>query len=180
MTGRLGLISVLACGVLACGSALWAQDIPAGKGPGSYVAVGATFSDYNSDYGKRDLAGATVFVDANVYNRFGLEAEGRRLQFHSDDGTKLSTYLGGPRFSRDFRSFRPYTKFLAGRGEFDFPYGYAKGTYFMVAAGAGLDWRIGNRLFVRVIDFEYQRWSQFTFGNLTPYGISTGLSFRVF
>jgi hypothetical protein len=30
-----------------------------------------------------------------------------------------------------------------------------------------------------VIDVEYQHWTAFTYGGLSPYGLSAGLSFRL-
>ncbi len=159
---------------------LRAQDIPAAKGPGSAVTLGATVAAFHSDYGQRTLDGGTVYLDANLYRRIGVEAEARTLSLHTDDGLRQSTYLVGPRFSSSRRTLRPYTKLLAGRGIFQFPYHYAHGAYVVVAAGAGLDWHLNRSATVRVIDFEYQRWPQFTFGELRPYGISTGLSLRLF
>ncbi len=158
-----------------------AQDIPAGIGPGTYVSAGATVSQYNTDYGKTQMRGGTVFVDANLYNRIGIEAEGRRLRLGSDDGLQQSTYLIGPRLSHDFHSLRPYTKLLIGRGTLEFPFGYARGSYLATAAGAGLDWRVAHTpVIVRVIDFEYQRWPNFTFGPMHPYGLSAGLSLQLY
>jgi hypothetical protein len=172
------LLLVLAMTLCA---AAYAQDLPAAKGPGSYLALGGTVSSFQSDYGKTTIAGASGYLDANVYNRFGIEAEARTLRFHSGDGMRQTTYLAGPRLSRDFRSLRVYTKVMAGRGTFEFPYGYARGSYFVTAAGAGVDWRVKRSpLIVRIVDFEYQRWPQFTFGDLKPYGFSTGLSLRIF
>ncbi len=157
-----------------------AQDVPAAKGPGSALTLGATVSAYHSDYGQRTLDGGTLYLDANLYRRIGVEAEARTLSLHSDDGVRQSTYLVGPRFSSARHTLRPYTKLLAGRGTFQFPYNYAHGSYFVVAAGTGLDWHLSRSATLRVIDFEYQRWPQFTFGELHPYGISTGLSLRLF
>lgn len=166
--------------VLSCALPLFAQDIPAAKGPGSAITLGATLSGFHSDYGQRTLDGGTLYLDANLYRRIGVEAEARTLSLHSDDGLRQSTYLVGPRFSGTRRTLRPYTKLLAGRGTFQFPYGYAHGSYFVVAAGTGLDWHLNRSVTFRVVDFEYQRWPQFTFGQLRPYGISTGLSLRLF
>ena len=60
----------------------------------------------------------------------------------------------------------------------------------MAAPGAGLDWRPPHRdqtgddrpsrFLIRILDFEYQVWPGFTFGTLHPYGLSTGLSYRVY
>jgi hypothetical protein len=39
---------------------------------------------------------------------------------------------------------------------------------------------LGSNLKIRLIDVEYQQWLQFTFGTIVPYGISFGISYRVF
>jgi hypothetical protein len=162
-------------------STLYAQAKYAGNGPGSYVSIGVTASGFESDYGQRLLGGASVFVDANIYRRIGVEAEARQSRFHSDEDLRESTYLIGPKISSHGRTWRPYGKLLLGRGEFNFPFNYAKGSYFVIAPGAGLDWRVRNsRLVVRLIDIEYQDWPQFSFGAIHPYGASTGLSIRIF
>ena len=55
-----------------------------------------------------------------------------------------------------------------------------RGRYFAIAAGAGVDLMLGNDLKIRLIDVEYQQLPQFTFGTISPYGISFGVSYRVF
>jgi hypothetical protein len=151
-------------------------------GPGTYVNVGATFSGYESDYGKRLLGGESVYVDANLYRRWGVEAEARRFNVHLDpNGVQERTYLVGPKLSFLKHGYRPYAKLLVGRGEFTFPYNYAQGSYFVVAPGGGVDFRIKHsRLSLRMVDFEYQMWPQFTFGALHPYGVSAGFSYQVY
>jgi hypothetical protein len=167
--------------ILGYGSGLHAQALFAAKGPGGYVAAGATLSTYESDYGQRRLGGGTLFVDANLYRRIGVEAEARYLRVHSDENISESNFLIGPKISTHTRNLRPYAKLLIGRGHLNFPFNYAQGSYFVVAPGAGLDWRIGEgRLTIRVIDIEYQDWPLFTFGTLHPYGVSSGLSLRIF
>ncbi|WP_142988427.1 hypothetical protein [Granulicella rosea] len=157
------------------------QALPAAVGPGSYITVGVTASAYESDYGKRLLGGGAVFLDAHVYRRIGVEAEARDLRLHSDLGIHERTYMVGPKYSFLPHRVRPYVKFLVGRGEFDFPYGYAKGSYVALAPGGGLDWKLGKTpVFIRVIDVEYQLWPGFTYGQLKPYGVSSGVAIRVF
>lgn len=178
---RLALASAFLGCVFFSGSGLKAQAIYAGKGPGTYITVGATASGYESDYGKTLLGGATIYADANLYRRIGVEAEGRFLRYRSPNDLRETMYLVGPKISSNARSIRPYGKFLVGRGEFNFPFNYATGSYFVMAPGAGLDWRVGHsRWMVRVVDFEYQLWPQFSYGALHPYGASSGISFRVF
>lgn len=173
----LACLPLLLCGVPAA----IGQAIYTAHGPGTYVAVGATFSGFDADYGQRKLGGEAIFLDAHLYRRIGVEAEVRQLNLHTNEGVRERTYLVGPKLSALSRRYRPYAKLLAGRGELDFPFGYAHGSYFVVAPAAGIDVRIRqSRVLVRLIDFEYQIWPQFTFGQLHPYGLSTGLSVRVF
>jgi hypothetical protein len=170
-----GLLLAFAAASTAFGQAIYTAD-----GPGSYTAVGATFSAYQSDYGKRQLGGESAFVDAHLYRRIGVEAKATWLNLNTDEGIKQRTYLIGPKIALKGRTLRPYVKLLAGRGEFDFPFGLGSGSYFVAAPGAGLDWHVGHtRLLVRIVDFEYQIWNGFSYGAIHPYGISTGLSVRV-
>ena len=170
---------LLACGSLLAGRA-GAQATYAAYGPGSYVSVGAEFAGFESDYGKRLLEGPTVYVDAHLYRLVGVEAEGRDLNLHTDEGIKERTYLIGPKLSWTGRRLRPYVKFLVGRGEFDYPFGYATGSYFVTAPGGGVDYRVGQSRFILRGDFEYQIWPNFTYGAIKPYGASVGISFVVF
>lgn len=173
------LVALLLLSVAA--SFAHAQAKYAATGPGSYIALGGTVSAYEADYGKRLMGGGTLFLDAHLYRRIGAEAEVRSLSLHSDNGTRQSTYLIGPKLSALGYNWRPYAKFLVGRGHFTFPFGYAQGSYFVLAPGGGVDWRVRkSRLILRLIDVEYQIWPGFTYGALHPYGVSTGLSFRIF
>jgi hypothetical protein len=127
-------------------------------------------------------AATAVFVDANLYRKFGVEAEARMFRFNESEQVHDTTYLIGPRFSYLGGRFRPYGKLLVGRGDFYFPFHYAKGTYFVVAPGFGIDWHPRRgRLAIRVVDFEMQYWPNFSYGStLQPYGVSSGIAVRVF
>ncbi len=157
-------------------------------GPGSYISVGVTGSAFQSDYGHTQIAGGTAYLDTNLYRRVGAEFEARFLRLDRNETIHQDTFLAGPKISTHARTWRPYAKFLAGRGTFTFPFHDAYGTYLVLAPGAGLDWRppqradsdYPSRFLIRIIDVEYQIWPAFTFGPLHPYGISTGLSYRIF
>jgi len=155
-----------------------AQALPTASGPGAYVAVGGTYSDFESDYGSQSIKGASVYVDANFVWRYGLETEARRMDY-PNFGERESTLLAGPRWSFRRKGIVPYVKVLAGGGRFDFPYGFGYGNYFVVAPGAGVDLRVGQKIRVRLVDFEYQDWPGFSYGSLHPYGLSAGISFQV-
>ncbi len=148
---------------------------------GVVVTVGAFGSYYEVGYGSRQMSGFGAFVDAEPKGRPGVEAEYRNLRWQQTADVHLSTYLIGPRYGfHDVHRFQPYVKVLVGDGEFSFPYGLAHGSYFVVAPGGGVDYHLNHRISFRVADLEYQDWPQFTFGNLSSFGISSGIRIRVY
>ena len=157
-----------------------AQNIPTAKGPGSYVAVGGELSAFQADYGQRLIYGGTLFADINPTWRIGFEAEARYLRFNTFENVTETNYLAGPRVMLWPGPLRPYVKFLVGAGKITLPVRYAEGTFLTYAPGAGLDYILNDRWTVRVIDLEYQVWPDFSsYGQLHPYGISAGISFRL-
>ena len=159
---------------------LAAQAVSTAGGPGGYVAVGGGASGFQSDYGHRTIGGGLVYADVNPQWRIGLEGEARFLRWHDFEQVTESTYVGGLRVAvLRPRRWNPYAKFLAGVGKITLPYGYAHGSFLTYAPGAGLDVAVADRLTLRLVDFEYQRWPQFSYGALSPYGISAGLSVRL-
>lgn len=175
-----GWLLLLTCAALLAPARVQAQAEPAGIGPGSYVALGVSASGFNSGYGQQRLLGPTVYLDANLYRRIGFEAAARSLRFHATQDVRQTTWLAGVRFSSHGYNVRPYTRLLGGIGQMTYPYHDASGRYLVVAPGAGLDWRVRRSgLQVRLLDFEYQYWPQFTFGPLRTWGVSSGFSLRV-
>ncbi len=171
----------LALPALAPGHAAFAQALPTGSGPGAYVIVGGTFSDFQADFGSRTIQGASIYADSNLTWRLGVETEARRMVYPSFAGNQpsQSTLLAGPRWSLRPAGFVPYVKLLVGGARFDFSYNYQTGNYFVVAPGAGIDLRLGQRVRLRLIDFEYQVWPGFTYGSMHPYGVSVGISYQI-
>ena len=159
---------------------LQAQAAPTATGPGTSVRVGGGVSLYQIEYGHQVLGGTHAWIDTSPYWRYGFEGEARWLRLHDEANTRQSTFLVGPRLALSPHRIQPYVKVLAGAGHMDFPFGYAHGTYFVVAAGGGVDFRLNQRLLVRAFDVEYQDWPQFSFGALQPYGVSFGVSYTVF
>ena len=157
-----------------------AQAVATANGPGSYVAVGGGISMFQAVYGDRRIAGGVLYADTNPQWRVGLEGEARFLRYHAFEGVTETNYLGGLRVMilRPGR-LQPYGKFLAGMGKITLPFGYAHGSFLTYAPGAGLDVAINNYVSVRAIEFEYQHWPQFTYGSLSPYGLSAGISIRL-
>ncbi len=178
---RLTAVLSLTCAFAFGSHEAHAQATPTATGPGSYISLGLAASGFQQDYGKRYIGGETLFVDANLYRRIGVEFEARRLNFRTSEDVKENTWLAGVKYSILPRNLRPYVKLLAGRGTLDFPFHDAVGSYFAVAPAAGLDWHLaGTRWTIRAVDFEYQIWPRFSFGELHPYGITSGISFDLF
>jgi hypothetical protein len=185
---RLRLVAGGGGGMYCCGAMLLAgmlggrlasaQALPTASGPGAYVTVGGTYSSFESDWGSQTIHGGSVYVDSNFIWRYGLETEARRMNYPNST-ERQSTLLSGLRWSFRPKGFVPYAKLLVGGARFDVPYGLGYGNYFVVAPGAGVDLRVGERVRLRLVDFEYQEWPGFTYGALHPYGLSAGISFQL-
>jgi hypothetical protein len=174
------LSAALLAACLSLGVAAHAQVVPSGDSGGLTISAGVTASGYDIGYGQRQLLGYTAFADIDTRRRIGLEAEVRMLEYHQQQNVHAETYAGGVRYHYSWSKFQLYAKGLAGIGEFNFPYNYAHGSYFIVTPGGGVDYRLTRRIRLRLADAEYQIWPQFTFGSMSTYGISTGIRVRVF
>ena len=173
----------LACALLAAASlaaGAHGQVAPAAVRGNETIAVGGMISGFEVGYGKQKLGGAGVYADADWNWHYGVEGEARWLWLHNQANIQTETYLIGPRISLNaIGKYRPYVKVLLGDGHFNFPYNYGTGNYFVVAPGGGIDYRINRSFRIRLIDFEYQYWPQFSFGPMSSYGISMGLRYRI-
>jgi opacity protein-like surface antigen len=164
---------------------LLAQAMPAASGPGGYVSVGVGASLYRFQYGQRDLAGIMAYTDAMAVWRYGFEGEVRSLRFNTSEDVTETTYMAGPRIVIFPGPLRPYVKLLAGAGHYNLPFGFATGTFFTYAPGAGVDYALTDTVAIRVIDFEYQVSNRFQASpyepesNLVNVGISAGISIRL-
>ena len=157
------------------------QALPTATGPGANITLGGAFSIYQEDYGKQYLGGASVYTDIHPHWRYGVEAEARWLRLNQSEEVTESSYLIGPRVivSPHAKALEPYVKMLFGAGRITLPFHYAQGGFLAYAPGGGLDYSLNNAIKVRVIDFEYQRWPDFPYGPLSPFGISFGVSVRL-
>ena len=144
----------------------------------TFLWVGGGASAYYLQYGAVKNYGITAYVDGDSVRRFGFEAEGRWLDYHQTNSIHAETYLAGPRYHFNTRRLQPYVKGLAGLGKFNFTNDYAKGSYFVAAAGGGADYRLSSRWGARA-DFEYQYWPQFTFGSMSSGGVTLGLRYLI-
>ncbi len=171
----LALLSMVYCRRLV------AQALPTASGPGSRVEVGAGLSSFQQDYGKRLIQGTTLYADFYPHWRFGIEGEVRNLNRNTSQDVTQSTYMAGVKVAVRSRPsvVQPYAKMMVGTGHIVLPFRYAQGNFLIYAPGVGLDIALGDYLKVRLFDLEYQRWPDFPYGNLSPFGVTAGIAFRL-
>jgi hypothetical protein len=168
---------LLASARIAC-----AQTTPAGHRGELHLSAGGTGSFDTIQYGSRQMYGVGAFVDAESTGHFGLEAEGRWIEFPSQlDNVHAETYSIGGRYHWVLTNhWQPYVKGLIGFGNFNYAYGLGQDHDLVVTEGGGMDFHWTRRVYLRVADFEYQEWPEAHYGNLTPLNLSAGLKVRIF
>lgn len=171
--------AVLAACFAAAGTAR-AQVVPSATSGEFKLSAGAMGSGEYLQYGEQKLVGATAFVDADVKRGFGIEAEGRWLEWNQVNNVHVETYSAGLRYHINFHRFQPYAKGLIGFSDFNFPFNYAHGRYLTVTAGGGVEYRLTRRFRLRVADVEWQDWPQFTYGSMNSVGVSSGIRVGIF
>ena len=166
------------------------------------VRAGAFASAFQPDFAAGSaqtspnrLYGIGGYVDARFSRWIQPELEVRFLRFNEyvQNGftyqQSQNTYSIGERVPiiNSFHKFTPYGKFLVGFGNGDF---LQSGNALVLTYGGGVDYRLNRKFTIRCADFEFQQWpvtspspipgqaaSSFT---IRPYGLSAGLSYRVF
>jgi opacity protein-like surface antigen len=145
------------------------------------LTAGGFVSGFNPDYIDYGLGGVGAYVDLSVFHGIGVEAEGRWQRFHEFEGISQDNYLIGPRVQlKHVWRARPYVKVLGGFSNMNFEQGIGSGRFTTLAFGGGVDIHVTRRWTWRAIDAEYQYWPTFLDGSLSPYGFSTGVSYRIF
>jgi opacity protein-like surface antigen len=165
-----------------------AQVVPSGFESRHALWVGGECSTVSASFpyqSGQHIYGCGAFADLHWTPHLDVEGDARWLPFGGFAGSTESNYLVGPRyiFSR-FGKFQPYGKFLLGEGTIHYPYQIGNNTYFALAPGGGLNYRVARRLTVRA-EYEYQIWLNSPgFANepdhrLKPNGFNLGVSYQV-
>ena len=159
------------------------QVVQAGNSGLLRLSAGGTASGYYLNYGEQRLLGGSAFFDAQTRRHLGVEAEVRILEYHNSNDVNAATYLAGFRYFRDYGRLQPYAKGLVGFGRANLAFGLGQANSLVIAPGGGFDYRLNRRVFLRLADFEYQRWPEADYGSAPPFdsiGISSGIRFRFF
>lgn len=186
-------------------TALIAQSPQSAVGGEASLWAGAEFSSFNPDYScstnspfscSHQLYGPTALFDFNFRSKWSAEGEARWLHWNGVGDQTESDYLIGPRYRFiRYHKFSGYAKVVFGGGWITTPNypaaGSLKGSYFVYAPGATVDYRL-SRHFAARVDYEYQFWPSFagppTFNasgqlvdhnsGLTPNGFSAGVMYK--
>ena len=142
----------------------------------SNVQIGGGFTYARTDYGQKGNKGLTVYGDYDMGAHWGGEAEYHYTSISTPNQVSENSFLVGPRFIVRKNNFQLYGKGMLGLGRISYPPARVRETDFVFAAGGGVEYRLGDHLTLRPIDFEYQRWSFQT--GLTPKVITIGAAYR--
>lgn len=131
------------------------------------------------------LFGVGAFVDVKITHWVQIEAEARWMRLHEYEKIYEDNYLAGPRVPvYRYRGFNLYAKALGGWANVPFGTGLPYHSYTDIAVGGGADYRLTKRINVRAFDFEYQKllgWPSIGANqSISPYGVSAGVSYRIF
>jgi hypothetical protein len=121
--------------------------------------------------------GLSAYADFDFRPHLGIEAEFRQIDHSGGYSSFQRTIAIGGRYLRTYGALAPYVKLLAGRGTFEYPYAETELGYPMLAAGAGADFAVGQSLRLRG-EYEFQRWSSFPNGGLTPQIFTVGVAYH--
>jgi hypothetical protein len=165
------------------------------------IRAGGLASAFQPDYagngvaqtGPLRLYGVGAFVDAYFSRWVQPELEMRWGRFNEYacngqcPGIDENTYSIGDRVPiKTFHKFTPYGKVLVGLGNGS----WLTGTAFVISYGGGVDYRLNRKFTIRCADFEFQQWpvtspsaipgQAATSFTVRPYGLSAGVSYRIF
>ncbi len=162
-----------------CCPASIAQVAPAEEGSPLHFAAGGAVSIINTDWAPRDMIGITAFADATYKAHYGIEVEGRTVQFDQWSTLREDTIGGGGRYVFPIGRFQPFAKGLIGIGSIDFPRvpdwpaNYTHDTFFLYELGGGTDYNLTRKVALRA-QYDYQFWPRWPPHGLSPRGITIG------
>jgi hypothetical protein len=167
-------------------SALHAQATAAAtRGGVTQVGAGYTFSN-EDEYPGKHLQGVTVYGTFDLNNHLGIEGDVHMASLlKSYFQYKETSFDAGLRWVQHYRKFSPYAKGLVGFGHStanspqQIVGGSTPGSYFLFGLGGGLDYGLTDKINIRAIDFEYQRWPNFPPHGLTPPLFTFGVAYRL-
>ena len=163
--------------------ALSAQAAPAVLGGDHTLWYGVEYSNLTPDFGPpQRLIGVGGYVDYNGTAATPSKAR-RGSSLQQINGEYEDNYWWAPRSMSLPRKIPPLCQSPLGVGRINFPYEIGNGSYFAIAPGGGLDYRLTRRINLRA-EYEYQFWPAAPgiagepSNGLKPDGFSAGFAYR--
>lgn len=164
------------------------QAVPSGFGPARGLWAGVEYSNIHAGFphgSDQRLWGIGGFASYHLGGNLSVAGEARFLRFNGYQGETEDNYLAGPRYRLPrFGRVQPYAQCLVGIGRMQFPFQIGSGSYFAVAPGAEITYRLSRRWALRGL-YEYQFWpGSPNVANepnhaITPNGFHAGVAFRI-
>ena len=156
---------------------LFSQALPTASRTAD-VQVGVGYAIGRPDYVRGSFPGISAYVDLDLRTHLGAEAT-----FHSitdTGGSQIAerTYELGARYRCNYGPLVPYGKGMFGLGQLRYPQGLTTLDYWLIAGGAGADFKLNNRIHLRG-EYEYQRWSGFQNGGLHPQLVTFAVAYHL-
>jgi len=122
--------------IFASAYPLHPQALPTASRVGD-AQIGAGFSTGKTGYTDQAFRGFLIYGDFDFNRHFGVEGEIHQIDTPNGDQSYQRTYEIGGRYFRACGPLVPYVKALAGRGQFNYPFGFVDLPYTIFAGGAG-------------------------------------------
>jgi opacity protein-like surface antigen len=162
--------------LLGGASTLFSQANPTASRAGD-LQIGAGFAIGKPDYVQNTFYGITAYAGFDFTGHLGVEADFHQIDTSTSDQSYQRTYEIGARYFRTYGPAVPYAKIMIGRGDFNYPHGLADLSYNLFAAGAGADLKLSEHFRLRG-EYEFQKWSSFPNGGLTPQLFTIGAAYH--
>ena len=141
------------------------------------IQAGFGFLALNPDYRPGNIIGLSAWGDYDFSKYVGAEISTHFAEFITPDDLSENSYMIGPRLIYRHKRLTAYGKVLVGRATITNQQYNLSSSYNMYALGGGLEYRLGRRFNVRLVDFEQQEWPDFAPHTLAPTAMTFGVSY---
>lgn len=183
----LAALTLMAAALFSSSAVAHAQAVPAAVRP-IRAQVGAGFSFAKPDYGSVYVKGFTVYGDATLYHRIGVEADVHYNSVRTPTDIGENTFMVGPTVSLVHEGWMNfYAKALGGFGRFQYQEGTFSSpnpnspphtdTVAAYAIGGGIDLRASKHVNIRAVDIEQQWWPGYGAHGLAPFVTTFGAAY---
>jgi hypothetical protein len=161
---------------------LLAQALPTATRDITFQA-GGMVSVSSPDYTTAYIKGFTLYGEADIKERFGIEAKFEDLSIITPEDVAESSFLvsGLYRLNLLHHRLHPFGRAGLGIGTVTLAQGdpnQSSNVYGVASVGGGVDVYVSRRFTLRAIDYDYHLLSNFSNNGLTPYVVSVGGAYR--